>query len=94
MAGRSGPAVMERIRSESLEGKDPEILVPIPADFYRMLRETDVEDPAVRAIPLDWRLRTRRVFQELFGRGYRVADFLRGTGPRPDNAYLLKIEKG
>ncbi|MBN1938724.1 MAG: hypothetical protein JW843_04000 [Candidatus Aminicenantes bacterium] len=91
--GRSGPADMEVIRSESMEGDDPAVLVRIPNDFYRMLQETDVDDPAVRRIPLDWRIRTRRVFRALFDRGYRVEDFLRGAGPCPENAYLLKKEE-
>jgi predicted GNAT superfamily acetyltransferase len=88
--GRSGEFDFEVVRSESPEGDDRFVLVRIPTDFYLMLRETDVDDPAVRRIPLDWRLRTRRAFLELFGRGYRIVDFIRGDGPRPENAYLLE----
>ncbi len=65
------------------------LAVPIPLDFYRMLRETDVADPEVRRIPVDWRLQTRRAFQTLFGRGYRVVDFLTAGGTSPANAYVL-----
>jgi len=57
-------------------GLDREVIfVEIPFDFYRMLRETDVSEPEVRSIPVDWRMKTRAVFEDLLGRGYRVADF-------------------
>ncbi len=53
----------------------PYVLVEIPYDFYGMIRETDVSDDKVRRIPLDWRIRTRKAFTELFKAGYRVVDF-------------------
>jgi len=86
---RSGACDLEVVRSEDSKGDFPVFLVQIPADFYRMLRETDVDDPDIRRIPLDWRLRTRRVFQELLRRGYQVVDFVRGAGSSPVNGYLL-----
>lgn len=89
-AGRSGPGGFEVIRGENTIGDDPLLIVQIPADFYRMLRETDVDNPGLRRLPLDWRLQTRRIFQELFGRGYRPVDFLRSGGPIPENGYLLR----
>jgi predicted GNAT superfamily acetyltransferase len=54
-----------------------------------MLRETDVEDGAVRRIPLEWRLQTRQVFQTLFKKGYRVVDFLGVAGESRANFYVL-----
>ncbi len=66
------------------------LLVRIPRDFYRMLRETDVDDPDVRRIPFDWRMATREAFQTLFGRGFEVVDFLRAGEGRDENAYLLR----
>jgi len=90
--GRSGPGEAEVVGSENLGGEAPLCFVRIPSDFYRMLRETDVDDPDVRRIPLDWRLRTRRVFQELFRRGYQVTDFLTGEGPSAENGYVLVKE--
>ena len=65
------------------------LFVQIPRDFYRMLRETGVDDPDVRRIPFDWRIATRQAFQSLFRRGYRVADFLRAGEGRAESAYLL-----
>jgi predicted GNAT superfamily acetyltransferase len=88
--GRSGPLDLEVVSGADLASPGPACLVRIPADFYLMLRETDVGGPDVRRIPVDWRLATRRVFQALFGQGYRVDDFLRGRGDRPENYYLLK----
>ena len=55
---------------------EPEFaLVEIPYDYYRMLQETDVTDPEVRSIPLQWRMQTRQAFHALLGRGYRIVDF-------------------
>jgi predicted GNAT superfamily acetyltransferase len=85
--GRSGPVTLEVARESDPGARESEILVPIPGDFYSMLRETDVEDPEVRRIPLDWRLKTRDLFLTLFSEGYRVADFLRSAG---GSHYLLR----
>lgn len=65
------------------------LLVRIPLDFYAMLRVTDVDDPGVRNIPVQWRLHTRKVFTELFARGYRVVDFLKAGPGRGGNYYVL-----
>ncbi|MGQ9671646.1 MAG: hypothetical protein ACUVV5_00760 [Candidatus Aminicenantales bacterium] len=91
--GRSGPVGLEVATGIELErmGLAEEFLfVPIPRDFYLMLRETDVEDSSVRRIPLEWRLQTRRVFQELFGRGYRVIDFFSPAVHPRKNYYVLQ----
>ncbi len=85
--GRSGPLSLEIVRGVRTVGGEDLLSVPVPSDFYRMLRETDVDDPAVRRIPLDWRLATRRVFQELFARGYAVKDFV-GGGRLGPGCYL------
>jgi predicted GNAT superfamily acetyltransferase len=57
-----------------------------------MLRETDVADPEVRRIPVDWRMATRAVFLDLFARGYRVVDFLKAGDRVPANQYVLARE--
>ncbi len=91
VAGASGPVDLETVTSADLPASPgPRLLLRIPSDFYRMLRETAVPDPDVRRIPLDWRLATRSLFRELLGRGYRVADFLKDAGDPPGNAYLLE----
>jgi predicted GNAT superfamily acetyltransferase len=52
----------------ALASTAPRILVEIPMGFTDML----VQDPA---LALEWRLRTREVFQNYFARGYRAVDF-------------------
>lgn len=89
VAGRTG-----EIELEVVEGTDPgaegdPLLVRIPLDFYRMLRETDVADAGVRRIPLDWRMATREVFRALLGRGYRAVDFLKTVPGAPGNHYVM-----
>jgi predicted GNAT superfamily acetyltransferase len=75
VAGKSGPVELEILRGVDLSLDDDLILVEIPFDFYRMLEETDVEEKSVRAIPLDWRMKSRDVFMNLLDRGYEVVDF-------------------
>ncbi len=88
--GRSGPVKLE-VASDVLPDLNGDVLfVRIPRDFYLMLRETDIEEEAVRRIPLDWRLKTRQVFQALLPRGYRVTDFLRTQTENGKNFYVLK----
>jgi len=88
--GRSGPVIIEVVREAEAAAGGEFLLVPIPADFYSLLRETDVEDEAVRRIPLDWRLLTREAFQSLFAKGYRIVDFRHGEAGMPKNFYVLQ----
>ena len=88
--GRSGPVELEEIQSTKPDGGREVVLVRIPRDFYAMLRETDVEDPEVRRIPVEWRTRTRTVFQDLLAGGYRVVDFGLAGRPRPSPFYILR----
>lgn len=87
--GRSGPLDLETVRALRLELDGERLLIRIPRDFYALLRETDMADPAVRGIPLEWRMRTREAFQTLFGRGYRIIDFGTVSGPPPASYYVL-----
>lgn len=81
--GKSGPIELEVIRKVRSSLDRDLLLVETPADFYLMLQETDVSDKTVREIPVDWRLKTRKVFQGLLEKGYRVSDFCRTkTTPR------------
>ncbi len=91
---RRVPGLSGEIALEVVEGTDPGaagevLLVRIPLDFYRMLQETEVADPDVSRIPVDWRMATREVFLALFARGYRVVDFLKATAGVPANHYVL-----
>jgi predicted GNAT superfamily acetyltransferase len=89
VAGRSGPLDLEVVEGIDLGSEGDVLLVRIPLDFYRMLQETDVADPEVKSIPAHWRMATRQVFQALFGRGYRVVDFLKAEPGAPTNLYVL-----
>lgn len=89
--GCSGPSELEVITEVRPEWDRQFALVEIPYDFYRMLKETDVTEPGVRKIPLDWRMATREVFQRLLGRGYKVIDFRAYQGAdRKRDFYILK----
>ena len=89
--GKSGPTELEAIREvRPAPDRDP-LLVEIPANFYLMLQETDVADENVRKIPVEWRMKTRQVFQSLMGKGYWVSDFcLTESTPR---RYFYVLER-
>ncbi len=89
--GRSGPLKLEIVTDINPDLAQDYILIEVPYDFYKMLRETDVPDESVRNIPLDWRMKTREVFQKLFLRGYKVIDFKIFQGDdRKRDFYVLK----
>ena len=92
--GRSGRVALEVVKDISLDLDQEFLLVEIPYDFYRMLRETNVTQPEVKDIPLIWRMKSREVFQRLFQRGYRIIDFIgiEREGRKRD-FYILKIDK-
>ena len=92
VCGKNGPVSVEVIKDVRLAPDREVLTVDIPADFYRMLNETDVENREVRRIPLEWRLKTRRIFQGLFEKGYKVIDFRRTWGRPHRNFYVLKKE--
>jgi len=73
--GKNGPFLGEVVKDIDTDPDKNIVLVEIPFDFYAMLRETDVVDPSVRRIPLDWRENTRIIFQTLFKAQYKVIDF-------------------
>lgn len=89
VAGKTANLELEVVEGTDAAARGDLLLVGIPLDFYRMLQETDVQDPEVRRIPLDWRLATREVFQGLFARGYRVVDFRKAEGRASGNYYVL-----
>jgi predicted GNAT superfamily acetyltransferase len=88
--GRAGPVELEVLRGLKPDEGRAEVLVRIPRDFYAMLRETDVVDPEVRRIPVEWRFSTRKVFQSLLAKGYRVVDFGDAGVPRSSPYYVLR----
>jgi predicted GNAT superfamily acetyltransferase len=89
--GRSGSVKLEIVTDSQPDLRQEFLLVEIPVDFYKMLKETDVPDERVRAVPIEWRMRTREVFQKLFQREYRVIDFrMSRGGDRIRDFYVLK----
>lgn len=89
--GRSGQVRLETVADIRPDLEQEFVFLEIPTDFYFMLKETDVEDEKVRNIPLDWRMKTREVFQALLERGYRVIDFRYYEGKdRKRDFYVLK----
>jgi predicted GNAT superfamily acetyltransferase len=90
--GKTGVLDLEVVRGTDPDLDGNPVLVRVPSDFYRMLQETDVAESAVRSIPVEWRLQTRRVFQRLFARGYRVTDFGREPGDPGRSCYVLTLK--
>ena len=88
LTGLSGEIELEVARRVRLELDQDILLIEIPSDFYLMLRETDVDDPSVRRIPVDWRMKTRKAFQSLLNKGYRVKDFCR-TEATPRRCFYI-----
>jgi predicted GNAT superfamily acetyltransferase len=89
--GRSGALKLEVVKDLNLNLDHEFLLVEIPVDFYRMLRETDVVDSKVRSIPLEWRMKTRQAFKTLFKRTYKIIDFrLVKKGRNKRDFYILK----
>lgn len=88
--GKTRPVKLEVVKELGLERPAPMLALRIPRDFYLMLRETDLTDPEIRRIPIDWRTSTRTAFQSLFAAGYKVIDFRTEGGLDPKNFYILK----
>ena len=79
---RTGTSWIEPADGE-LSLDDRRVLVEIPVGFGDMQR--DAPDLA-----LEWRLKTRRIFQGYLGRGYRVVDFFLSREARRGQ-YLLAL---
>lgn len=89
--GKKGPVNLEVVAEVRSDWHEDYALVEIPFDFYKMLGETDVPDESIRKIPIDWRLATRKVFQELFKRKYKIVDFrIYQDKDRKRGFYVLK----
>ena len=89
--GRSGSVELEVVKELNLDLDHELLLVEIPVDLYRMLRETGVTDDKVRSIPLDWRMKTRKAFETLLEKDYEIIDFrkIENDGRKRD-FYILK----
>jgi predicted GNAT superfamily acetyltransferase len=60
------------------------LLVEIPTGFSDMQRQAP-------DLALDWRLKTRRIFEAYLGRGYRVVDFFLATEARRGQYLLAQV---
>jgi predicted GNAT superfamily acetyltransferase len=68
---RTGPeGGFIRCKDFDLDQDDRELLVEIPPDITTMIAQDN-------ELALDWRMKTRRIFQTYFDRGYTVAGFHR-----------------
>ncbi len=87
------PWIMESIQSEDPQTSPVELprpkaapvyLLEIPADFYGLKN-------AHPELAHTWRMHTRALFQNLFGRGYLITDFvhLRASGNQARSFYVL-----
>jgi predicted GNAT superfamily acetyltransferase len=54
------------------DGSGGPVLVPIPANF-QAIKNQNIE------LAMDWRFKTRGIFQALFSKGYAMAGFTKGT---------------
>ena len=70
------------------EGGDgpPMVLVEIPANF-QVIKQNAVD------LALQWRVHTRRLFEELFSLGYLVTDFVFLPGTHPRSFYVFSYGK-
>lgn len=69
---------------QEARGEEDLLLVEIPPDIM-VLKATDPEKA------LEWRLRTREVFEDLFTRGYLVTDFVHQMGSQQRSFYVLTL---
>ncbi len=66
----SGPTADRHIDALKVDLEDPNVRIEIPNDLQAIKR-------ANLALALDWRLKTRQLFEVYFARGYEVIDFVR-----------------
>jgi predicted GNAT superfamily acetyltransferase len=90
VAGRSREENLEIVKRLHPDLDHEFLLIRIPRDFYLMLRETDTDDPAIRKIPVEWRMKTREAFQRLLQRGYKIVDFVGLKDRTHKKFYVLK----
>lgn len=67
---------------EKIPGRTPLLLVEIPSNFQALRT-------AAADLALEWRQHTRALFEDLFGRGYLVTDFVYLPGSSPRSFYVL-----
>ncbi len=91
--GKDGPIRLEIIKEINFSPSINPVLVRIPTNFYRMLQATEVSQPEIRQIPIDWRLKTRELFLALLGQGYEVIDFIVDRKLSEPKCYYLFMKK-
>jgi predicted GNAT superfamily acetyltransferase len=76
------PFVSETVEV-SFGSEDSEWIVPIPSNF-QAIKQQDVD------LAIDWRMKTRHVFQRLLEHGYVAIDLQRGAEPETCYYHFLK----
>jgi predicted GNAT superfamily acetyltransferase len=80
---REGHVWIEPVEGD-LTRSDRRVLIEIPTGFSEMQRD----EPG---LALEWRLKTRRIFQEYLRRGYRVVDFYLAREARRGQYLMVKL---
>ena len=78
-----GSGAAQRLVGYDLKSEDKAVCVEVPVDI-QAIRQADM------ALAIDWRKKTREIFETYFARGYVAVDFAReeqGGGQR--NLYTL-----
>jgi predicted GNAT superfamily acetyltransferase len=78
----AGEGAVRQIAAVNLDADGPALRVEIPADI-QAVKKTDM------ARAMDWRLKTRQIFETYFGRGYRVVDLVRAGEDRDRRNYYV-----
>ena len=87
--GRDDGLVLPAVVGVDLQCEEETLFLEIPWDFYTMLQQTDVEDKTIRAIPIEWRAATRKVFLHYLSKGWKVTDFIRDLTSGSHRCYYI-----
>lgn len=86
LTGKAFPRLVEIDSGlRNLGSQEKLLTLPVPANF-QMIKKEDAE------LAIDWRLKTRKIFQSLFGQGY-AAVFLEKNKNGPVHHYVLVKRK-
>jgi len=78
-----GSGIEQRLIKYDLEAEEETVRVETPVNVQAMRREN-------LPLAIEWRLKTREIFETYFGRGYVAVDFTReGRGEASRNLYTL-----
>jgi predicted GNAT superfamily acetyltransferase len=78
----TGKGAARRIVSVNLDAAGPVLRAEIPADI-QAVKQVDM------ALAMDWRLKTRQIFETYFERGYQAVDLIRAREDRDRRNYYV-----